>query len=498
MRIPASQRRLFATVILLLLTSIFPLFSAYRYPIFLNDDSYITFTYIKNIVHGNGFVFNHPPAVLGTTTPLFTITVAGLALIFPQIDIPLIAVYFTAICWLGIIWTFFFFRKAWRLELWQVCILALVVIGSGWVTFLGMEAYLFAFLLTLSISLCLGKSYWLTGLSVGLLFLTRGEGALVFILLSIVILVQQWASKRLLQIESVQNISRLFIGFMLPFASWAIYARLTFGTFLPNTLAAKQMQAQSGLWQPFFQRLVAEWITSWGQSFTVAPFVNLWWILICIGCLDALRHKHEWLIVIGWIAMYISGYSLLGVSAYWWYQIPILFVLNLCFGLGIIKVVELFVRYIQPFQLALGIAITSTLLLIWLLAKPTINAAIHNQGDSRGESYVTLSRWFREHTQSPSESIAFIEIGYLGYYTDHQIIDLAGLTSPDALPHIANGDFTWVFWQHRPDYYVYSAQFDALLAGIRTNPEFDQLYKPVATLPGPREVDLVIYKRFDP
>lgn len=190
----ASYSSLF-TIMLLTLVSFFPLVTAYRYPVFLNDDSYITLTYAKNLVNGNGFVFNHPPAVLGTTTPLFTILVAGLTWI-TRVDIVVIAVFLSSFCWLGIGWIFFFFRKEWQLTNWQVCTLALVLIGSGWIGFLGMESYLFAFLLVLSISLSLGELYWLAGFTTGLLFLTRGEGILVLAVISIAIPIQHWVTRK--------------------------------------------------------------------------------------------------------------------------------------------------------------------------------------------------------------------------------------------------------------------------------------------------------------
>ena len=37
------------------------------------DDSYITFRYARNILAGEGFVYNPGEAVLGTTTPLYTL-----------------------------------------------------------------------------------------------------------------------------------------------------------------------------------------------------------------------------------------------------------------------------------------------------------------------------------------------------------------------------------------------------------------------------------------
>ncbi|MBZ0305706.1 MAG: hypothetical protein K8I82_06525, partial [Anaerolineae bacterium] len=36
------------------------------------DDAFITFRYSRNLVEGNGFVYNPGDKVLGTTTPLYT------------------------------------------------------------------------------------------------------------------------------------------------------------------------------------------------------------------------------------------------------------------------------------------------------------------------------------------------------------------------------------------------------------------------------------------
>ncbi|MGD2048966.1 MAG: hypothetical protein PVH03_05700 [Chloroflexota bacterium] len=491
-----TRPSLFFTIVLLVVLSLIPLIISYRYPAFLNDDSFITLTYAKNLAGGNGFVFNHPPAVLGTTSPLLTISIAGLALVFPQIDIPDIAVFLTALCWIGILWTFFFFRNEWGLKNWQVCILALVLIGSGWINFLGMEAYLFAFLLILALSLFFSEHYWFTGFSAGLLFLTRGEGVFVMVVLLIAITLQYWVAERSIDIKLVRKITKLIIGFAVPLFLWAIFAHVTFGSFLPNTLATKQAYIQHGFGQSLLQRLTEEWIPRWGITFVfkALPFVNFWWIVVIIGFIDVLVRKRRWLILLGWMTLYIVGYTLLNVSSAWWYQLPILFVLNLFFALGIITIVEILTRQIKHRNLALGTSFLIITLLIFLLSIPTFNTILDYQGDSRGESYTALSQWFREHTK-PSESLAYIEIGYLGYYTDNRIIDLAGLVLPDIVPHIAEGDFEWGFWSYEPDYYVYLPDFDWALGDIRADSRFSQIYKPVATLDGPWQSDFTIYKR---
>src|ERR1041385_7428484 len=42
------------------------------------EDSFITFRYAENIAAGNGFVYNTGEKVLGTTTPLWTLILAGM------------------------------------------------------------------------------------------------------------------------------------------------------------------------------------------------------------------------------------------------------------------------------------------------------------------------------------------------------------------------------------------------------------------------------------
>ncbi|MEP7293184.1 MAG: hypothetical protein ABI835_15480, partial [Chloroflexota bacterium] len=43
------------------------------------DDAFITFRYSRNIVEGQGFVYNPGVQTLGTTTPLFALTLAAVS-----------------------------------------------------------------------------------------------------------------------------------------------------------------------------------------------------------------------------------------------------------------------------------------------------------------------------------------------------------------------------------------------------------------------------------
>ncbi|MBK8026924.1 MAG: hypothetical protein IPK19_37440 [Chloroflexi bacterium] len=60
------------------------------------DDAFITFRYARNIVEGQGFVYNPGVATLGTTTPLFTLMLSAASGVSGSRDFPQIAILFSA------------------------------------------------------------------------------------------------------------------------------------------------------------------------------------------------------------------------------------------------------------------------------------------------------------------------------------------------------------------------------------------------------------------
>jgi len=483
--------------LVLLFMSVFPLWVAYHHPVSLNDDTYITLTYAKSIANGKGFVFNHPPATLGTTTPLFTLIVAGLSLFLPGVEIGKIAVAFTSLCWLGSAWVVYLGREGLGLYRWQSIIIGGVVIVSGWVGFLGMEAHLFAFLLVVGVVVYFQERWLLTGIVVGLLFLTRGEGILLLPAFMLYRLGEIWNRERRWHSMIDSSWLKILLGCSIVILIWSLYAWGAFGQLLPNTLSAKMAQKEAGHWKSFPHRLLNEWAPTWGQQFALLGFsaLNLWWILVIIGTVYVLFKNHQWSILLIWISFYIIGYTVLDVAAYWWYQLPILFVLQIMVALGLVAVQEYTAKLGGKLNyLGYVFSITLTLVVALLLARPRVDAIIHSTGDPRASSYLALADWFNENTE-PAQSIAYVEIGYLGYYTENRIIDLMGLVTPSITSHIAEGDFASGFWEHQPDYFVYLPDFDWALSEIHSDPQFNQLYEPVATLSGPRETDFVIYAR---
>ncbi len=482
----ANKKATILIVIILLIASLFPFWVA-DHKKFLVDDAYITLTYVKSLSQGKGFVLNHPPPTLGTTTPLFTFITAGVSKIFPDFDLAKTAVLLSTLFWVGIGWLFFLFRHSLDINEWQACIIGLVIFVSSWMEYLylGMELYLFAFLLVLSMALfCRGHTF-LTGISTGLLFLTRGEGVLVLGICILHCMVQTLFGDKKDYVQTVKALLVMITGFLLPLLPWFIYAYFTFGHVFSITLSAKMAQGQGHL-AVFPLGLFTFWIPMWGNYtfiFDKLPFLSiLWlWLLFFLGVGSAIVRKHRWLFFIVWIAAYIGGYSLLKVADYAWYNVPTFFVIQIFVSLGIIACVEIILRHKRPFA-AQMVAVAFVILMIALLSRPTIQEARTKPGTFRTKFYLNIAKWFRENAK-PSDSIACVEIGYLAYHTENRIIDLAGLTIPEIVPYVAKGDYGWGFWYYKPDYYISPPFFRKQLGPIESNPEFARQYVHVTTLP---------------
>src|SRR4030042_5328460 len=81
----ASMIPLLAIVI----TTVQVVLLAWRFSSWYYDDPFITYRYAWNLIHGVGFVYNLGERVLSTTTPFFTILLAGFGFIWS--DLPKIA-----------------------------------------------------------------------------------------------------------------------------------------------------------------------------------------------------------------------------------------------------------------------------------------------------------------------------------------------------------------------------------------------------------------------
>jgi len=477
----------FIPLALLVLLSLLPLWIAYHIWPYRNDDLYITLTYARNLAQGKGFVYNRGQPVLGTTTPLYAFIVAGVSRLFPFLPLDQLAVYFSALAWIGTAWGIFYGARRLGHGPWEAVYLALTLLcAPQWgIGSFGMEATLFQLLLTASIFLCLFDHPVWAGMTLGLLTLTRGEGGLVFLLL---------AGYELYRTRHPPW--RLFLAYGMVAGMWALYAIPTFGSPLPNALQVKMIQGQLGPWNSFHSRLFREWLPAVYKPQPLFTHLLEIAFLIC-GIVYAAMESRYWLLWAGWGILYVGAYSILKVAGYWWYLLNILFVLQLFTALGVVGLPKLSKRIAlggeKPVQV---IAVLLAVLIAGANLERSFTHASAYKGDHRGPAYVEISHWLNEHTL-PQESVAFVEIGYLGYNTYNHIIDLCGLVSPEILPYFAHYKLREAFEIQKPDYYIRCDDFDWLVGTINHSRLLSTEYQAVYQVNGPYRSPLVIYARED-
>jgi hypothetical protein len=69
-----------------------------------HDDIYITLTFARNIAAGAGFVYNGGPPILGTTSPLLALLVAGVSWLLPGVSLLTIATSISVTTWIATAW----------------------------------------------------------------------------------------------------------------------------------------------------------------------------------------------------------------------------------------------------------------------------------------------------------------------------------------------------------------------------------------------------------
>jgi len=422
------------------------------------DDPFITYRYARNILLGNGFVYNPGLKVLSTTTPLFALLLSGIGFIVP--DIPLAANF------LGVAGIALGAYFIWDLsQTWYAP-------WAGWVALLLYPWFpLLASTLgsetTLYIAVCLGsiamyarRKFPVAAILAGLAVLLRADAILVagllagdYLLRNVITGNRTTREKRFEKFPWGSA-----IGFLLILLAWHGFAWYYFGSPLPVTLSAKQAQGMMAISQRFAPGLVR--VIHW--------YGPVWyhWIeafLAILGVLYACLIDRRWLLLLGWTVLYFAAYTILGVSSYFWYYAPLVPGFVAAIGLGFqmlwrlsgkLRDSEHSLRWISVPILALGllgvtIAIAQAVQLRGTRAHP----------DRRYRIYRAAGEWIAGNT-SQDATVGALEVGIIGYFAQRPMIDFAGLIQPE-VAHQMRTETTyqdtarWAIEHYHPDYLVW-------------------------------------------
>lgn len=396
------------------------------------DDAYITFRYAENIASGQGFVYNPGEHVLGTTTPLYALLLAGITKLLhaPLPSVGLVVASLADGVTAALVYVQVAHVTKERIAATLAAVTFALVPASIFYAQSGMETSLFTCLLIM----CCWR--YLLGDSVGwaiagaLAVLTRPEALLLIILL---LLHDVWLNHR--QRLSVLPWRPLLIIIAIC-APWLLFSTIYFGKPLPQSIIAKSGDVY---WvNPLDNVHLLE--QHMGGLFFGASLSQEGCLLIGVATLltwcapkQAARAIRPILLFV-WL--FVAAYAVAGFQRHWmfdWYDIPLVPFYCIVFYAGADRVVRLLGRVprhagvsalgalvlsVQLYGLSVGHAMGKT------VVTPHYGASV-----SREDDYARLcERYGRRFTTKTV--LAAPEIGALGYYCHADILDTVGLITP--------------------------------------------------------------------
>ena len=391
------------------------------------DDSWIHQTYARNLALNQEWAFLPGQPSGGSTSPLWTVLLSigfllglspyvwtfllgwillwGLALLGETALRRWNTAYRPSLPWAGIL-----LAMEWHLV---------------WAAVSGMETILQALIITAVLVMVASRSkrYLIQGLLVGLSVWIRPDGITLLgpVLLGAVVQaprdVRQWL-KALLQI---------LFGFMVIFGFYLLFNLAVAGTAWPNTFYAKQAEYSSYLALPFLERV--------GQQ-CLQPVVGVGLVLVpgLISHIVRTIRKKDWgsLLGIVWVCGFLVLYAwrLPVVYQHGRYGMPVLPIFLL---IGFAGLYRLFERNVFSRFLTRSWWILTGLILVGFLGRGALAFA---QDVSYIESeMVDTAKWVSVSIP-PDDLVAAHDIGALGYFGGHELVDLAGLINPEIVPII--------------------------------------------------------------
>jgi hypothetical protein len=430
------------------------------------DDALIIFRYAENLASAHGFVYNLGERVLGTTTPLYTLLLAALLKInincfVGGLILNNLADLITALV------LFQMFRSQEGPLSWLPSLLFLFSPESLQWSLSGMETELYIAFIFLSFYFAIKESWSLAFLFAAITVLTRVDGIAVLGVLVVAYLL------RYSKLPAVPLL--IFVVTVLP---WTLFAYFYFGSPIPNSAAAKFALSGSNILTAFLDIFLRGFLHLHTYGIPVL-------ILAVLGTRFIWKERKPLLPVALWTWGYALSYTLAAGPMHPWYYAPFYAGYLVLAYHGILFLLARYPKLAAAPAILTGFAICIILLLSYYRYR-----TIQVQQAQLTATNRAVGEWVRLHT--PANSVLAVkDIGYIGYYSQRKILDLAGLVSPECIPFRAKGDFVGPIRKFHPDYFAFSAgQFRTL--GLEADPLIRD-YKNVVSIGG-TEGNYMVFK----
>ncbi|OGO32029.1 MAG: hypothetical protein A2Z16_16895 [Chloroflexi bacterium RBG_16_54_18] len=394
------------------------------------DDAWIHQTYARNLAQSGEWFFLPGIRSAGSTSPLYTILLSLGYLL--ELN-PFFWTYILGwICLLGIAVTGSAVFEAFEISipksgLW-VGLFLIFEWHLVWAAVSGMETLLFAWFVLLTLSCTLKKpvNWFATGVLIGTSVWLRPDGITLMgpIVFAVYFSENGW-QKRL------KAILLVCLGVFILVAAYASFNSWLGGNILPNTFTAKQVEYLELQKLPIWVRLAAQikMLLIGGGLLLLPGFVFLFYSTIR-------KNLWDWLGWILWIFgyLFIFAWRLPVTYQHGRYAMPTM-VIYFVIGMIGMKMLGKDLRsndFWNRIIIKGWVGATALVLVIfWFLG-----ANAYSQDVAVIETeMVNTAKWIQQNT--PADSlIAAHDIGAMGYFSNRNLIDLAGLVSPDVIPII--------------------------------------------------------------
>ena len=466
------------------------------------DDAYITFRYARNLLAGEGFVFNPGERVQGTTTPLYTLLMAGLGSLSGgvQAPFPWLALGVNALADAGTCLLLYWIGRRLGAE-WAGFAAALVwAVAPYSVTFAigGLETSLYVLLLTGMVAAYLAKRRTLVGLCAALALLTRPDAILLVGPLILDRLYRAFRHGEKLEWGEL-------LAFSLPCLAWGGFATAYFGSPIPHSVQAKLAVYRLGE-NAALIRLVQHYATPFMEYDTLGAIgtgigLLLYPFLYLIGALRAWRADRRILVYLVYPWLYLLVFALPNPLLFRWYLTPPLPPYFLFILMGAEQVLSGFFSLRAKPPLPAWRRWTPLAILIILPLAFCLNTwqLSPDHGPLRpapAMAWFKLELLYRQAADflaprlPPGARLAAGDVGVLGFFTQARILDTVGLNSPESLKYYPLDEKDYVINYAIPSQLILSEQPDyvAILEvyGRKTllaDPRFLQDYTLLRTIP---------------
>lgn len=474
------------------------------------DDAFITYRYARNIVAGEGFAYNPGERVQGTTTPLYALTLAGLAFIGEgtQSNFPLMALIINAIADVFTVWLLWELGKKLGSKFAGAATALLWAIAPDSVTFAigGLETSVYVMLLTATVAAHVHDRRILTALLAAFSLLTRPDallllGPLVLDRILLAVREKRRADRARISIGEV-------LAVVLPTLAWFSFATLYFGSPIPHSVMAKTLAYR--LPNPAaLIRLIQHYGTPFKEYLTfgvywIAVGVVLYPFFFMIGARSTLRKSARFWPWAAYPWIYFAAFAITNPLIFRWYLTPPLPAYYFFIMIGI----EEFVKSIKWKSKTETGAVSwparmNRILLPMIFVFPlvlttrswTLNPDHGPQRPAPQMAWFKLELLYRQAAEQLTEHIeknafdttpvlAAGDVGVLGFHTPTRILDTVGLNSPTALDYYPHNEKHYVInyavppnliFDQSPDYIILLEVYGR--AGLFIDPRFDEQYR---------------------